>query len=73
MRIATGHIVDGKLVVDREPLPEGVVVTILQPEAETEAFVLSSDDEEELLQSIRDIEEGRFVSGSNLLESLKRD
>ena len=34
MQPATGTVVDGKVVVDGDPLPEGSVVTILAREAD---------------------------------------
>lgn len=36
MQLATGTVVDGKIVVEGEPLPEGSVVTILAQEAEAD-------------------------------------
>ncbi len=71
MRISTAHYVDGKLLVDGVPLPDGVVVTILQPEDDSEAVSLSPQDEEELVESVEQIRKGRWISGDELLESLK--
>ena len=34
MRIATGRVVDGKVIVDGEPLKEGATVTVLTPDNE---------------------------------------
>ena len=71
MRISTAHYVNGRLLVDGEPLPDGAVVTILQPDEDPEPVSLSAEDENELLESVRQIREGRWVSGDDLLESLK--
>lgn len=71
MKIATGTVVDGKVVVEGETLAEGSTVTVLLREDE-EAFELTREEEEELLESIADIERGEFVSGEQLLERLRR-
>lgn len=71
MKVATGIVLDGKVVVEGEALAEGSTVTVLLPE-DDEAFQLSPEDEEELLESIAQIERGEFVSGEQLLERLRR-
>jgi len=71
MKIATGTVVDGKVVVEGETLTEGETVTVLLREDE-EAFELTPAEEEELLESIAEIERGEFISGEQLLERLRR-
>ena len=71
MKIATGTVVDGKVVVEGETLTEGETVTVLLREDE-EAFELTPEEEKELLESIAEIERGEFVSGEQLLERLRR-
>jgi hypothetical protein len=71
MKIATGTVVDGKVVVDGAVLAEGTTVTVLLRE-DQEAFELSPEDENELLESIAEIERGEFISGDQLLERLRR-
>lgn len=71
MKVATGVVVDGKVVVDGEALAEGSIVTVVLRDDE-EAFELTSEEEKELLESIADIERGEFVSGEQLLERLRR-
>lgn len=71
MKIATGTVVDGKVVVEGETLAEGATVTVLLREDE-EGFELTPEEEEELLESIAQIERGEFVSGEQLLERLRR-
>ena len=70
MRISTAHYVNGKLLVDGKPLPEGAVVTILQPEEDSDSVSLSPQDEKELLESVAQIRDGKWVSSDELLESL---
>jgi hypothetical protein len=71
MKIATGTVVGGKVVVEGEALREGSTVSVLLREEE-EVFELTSEEEEELLESIAEIERGDFISGEQLLERLRR-
>jgi hypothetical protein len=71
MRISTGHYVNGKLLVDGEPLPDGAVITILEPDEDQEPVSLSAEDEKELLESAAQIREGKWISGAELLDSLQ--
>jgi hypothetical protein len=71
MKVATGTVVDGKVVVEGEVLAEGSTVTVVLRE-DNETFELTSDDEAELLDSIAAIERGEFISGEQLLERLRR-
>jgi hypothetical protein len=71
MKIATGTVVDGKVVVEGETLAEGSTVTVILRDDE-EAFDLTPEEEEELLESIAQIERGEYVSGEQLLKRLRR-
>lgn len=71
MRVATGTVVDGKVVVEGEALAEGSTVTIVLRDA-GESFDLTPEEEAELLESIAAIERGEFFSGNQLLERLRR-
>lgn len=71
MKVATGTVVDGKVVVEGETLPEGETVTVLLRE-NAETFELTPGEENELLESIASIERGEFISGEQLLERLRR-
>jgi hypothetical protein len=71
MKVATGTVVGGKVVVDGATLAEGSTVTVLLRE-EQEAFELTPEEESELLASIAEIERGEFISGTQLLERLRR-
>jgi hypothetical protein len=68
MRIATGKVVSGKVIVDGEPLAEGATVTVLAPDEDS--FELGPEDEARLLASIREAEQGRVVEGASLLRDL---
>ena len=71
MKVTTGIVVDGKVVVEGESLAEGSTVTVVLRDNE-EAFELTPEEEDELLDSITQIERGEFVSGEQLLERLRR-
>jgi hypothetical protein len=71
MKVATGTVVDGKVVVEGETLAEGSTVTVVLRQ-DDEAFELTLEEEAELRESIAAIERGEFVSGERLLERLRR-
>jgi hypothetical protein len=71
MKVATGTVVDGKVVVEGEALAEGSTVTVVLRD-DDEAFELTPEEEAELLESIAAIERGEFVSEEQLLERLRR-
>ena len=71
MQIATGTVVNGKIVVEGFPLKEGAVVTIVTRGAD-ENFLLSGGQEDELLEAIAQIDRGEFVSLEELLRSLPK-
>ena len=68
MQVATGTVINGKVVLEGVPLPEGAVVTVLTRGADEE-FSLSEAQEDELLAAMAEIERGEFVS---LHENLSR-
>jgi hypothetical protein len=71
MKVATGTVVEGKVVVEGEALAEGSTVTLVLRE-DDETFQLTPEEEEELLESIAAIERGEFISGEQLLERLRQ-
>lgn len=71
MQVTTGTVVGGKVVVEGVPLVEGSVVAVLSREP-AEPFVLSPEDENELIAAMAEIERGDFVSADELLESLRK-
>jgi len=71
MRIATGKVVDGKVVIDGAPLEEGASVTVLSRDEES-GFTLSPEEEAELLLSIAEADRGETVSAEEVLERLRR-
>jgi len=71
MQLAIGTVVDGKIVVEGDPLPEGAIVTILAREAD-ETFEVPPDLEAELLASIAQADRGETISAAELQERLRR-
>ncbi|MFO1417455.1 MAG: hypothetical protein U1E83_02180 [Methylotetracoccus sp.] len=71
MKVATGTVVNGKVVVEGEILAGGETVTGLLRES-SETFELTREDESEILESIASIGRGEFISGEELSERLRR-
>jgi hypothetical protein len=72
MRVTTGRVEDGKIVVLEEPpLEEGTEVTIVVPEGD-ETFELNEEDEAELLAAIQQADRGEVVSGEEVLLKLRQ-
>jgi len=71
MKVATGTVIDGKVVVEGESLAEGTKVTVVLREDE-ESFDLTPEEEAELIASIAEIERGEYITADELLERLRR-
>jgi hypothetical protein len=71
MQLATGTVVDGKVIVEGASLPEGAIVTILARDAD-ETFEVPSELEAELQESIAQAERGETISAKEMLERLRR-
>jgi hypothetical protein len=69
MKVATGRVVSGKIVVEGEPFAEGATVTVLAPE-DGEAFELNADDEAALLAAIEEADRGDVIDGDQFLRDL---
>ena len=71
MQVTTGTVVDGKIVLEGVPLPEGATVTVVTRGAD-EGFLLTPEQEEELLAAMAEIDRGEVVSLEALLASLPK-
>jgi len=69
MRIASGKVVSGKVVMDGAPFEEGAEVTVIAPE-NADTFELSPEDEAELLARLAEADRGKFVEGDEVLAKL---
>lgn len=71
MLIATGTVIDGKVVVDGVSLNDGETVTVLVRDA-GQPVQLTADEAAELLAAADDAERGATISAEDLLASLRR-
>jgi hypothetical protein len=71
MSIATGTVVDGKIVVQGLTLPEGTVVAVLAPDDQAPVR-LPPNLERELLDAIDEADTEPGGAGPEFLESLRR-
>jgi hypothetical protein len=69
MQVATGTVINGKIVLEGVPLPEGAVVTVVTRGAD-ESFALTQTQEDELLAAMDEIDRGEFISLEELIQSL---
>jgi hypothetical protein len=70
MKVVTGKVIAGRIVVEGEPLEEGCTVTVIAPEQD-EAFVLDSQAEASLLAAIAEADRGEVITGEQLLNKLR--
>jgi hypothetical protein len=71
MKVATGRVVEGKVVLEGEPLTEGAVVTVVLRD-DDETFDVSPEEERALLDAIAQADRGQVVSWEVLREQLRR-
>ena len=69
MKVATGKVVDGKVVVEGAALLEGASVTVLVREND-ETFEATQDQEAQLLRALTEADHGDFVDSEQLLKRL---
>ncbi len=72
MKVITGTVVEGKIIVEGEPLTDGSKVTVIAQEDEA-TFELTPAQEAEILEAISDIERGKGIDGHKFLEDLERE
>jgi hypothetical protein len=71
MKVTTGRVVEGKVVLEGEPLAEGSVVTVVARD-EDDGFDLSREEERALLEAMAQADRGQVVSWEALREQLRR-
>ena len=71
MQFNIGTVINGKIVIDGAPLAEGTAVAVLTRGA-GERFTLPSDQEDELLLAMAEIDRGEYVTLEQLLVTLPR-
>lgn len=70
MRVATGKVIDGRVVVDGAAFDEGAIVTILARD-DDETFDLSPEQEAALLTAIAQAERGEVTPAEQLIKNLR--
>ena len=71
MKIATGKVVDGKVIVEGAYFEEGASVTVLARDDEG-GVTLTPEEEAELLLAITEADRGELVSAEEVLAKLAR-
>lgn len=71
MKVLTGKVVNGNVIVDDDSLQEGSLVTVVAAEDDTDRLELTPGQEEHLRLSIAEANRGDVVDGYALLEKLK--
>ena len=71
MKVATGKVVGGKIVLEGVSLEEGASVTVLANDDDG-SFDLTPEQEQELLLSIAEADRGETVSAEEVLAKLAR-
>ena len=69
MKIATGTVTRGTIVVEGEPFPEGERVTVLSYD-DSKPFRVTPEEKRLLLQSAAQADRGEFVDVDDLLAEL---
>jgi hypothetical protein len=69
MKIITGTVTDGRIVVEGERFTEGEQVTVLRRDG-NETFQLTPDEKRQLLHSVAQANRGEFVDADVLLAEL---
>ncbi len=71
MQVASGTVIDGKVVVEGLSLPEGTVVTVLARGDEA-AVRLSPQEESDLLEALDEADREEGISAEELFARLHR-
>ena len=71
MRVTTGKVVAGRVVVEGPPLEEGATVTVIAAE-DAETFELAPAEEAALLAAIAEADQGDLLDGAEKLVRMDR-
>lgn len=71
MRIITGRVIDGKVVVEGGHLEEGSLVTVVASDTEA-SFVASAAEEQQLIESLAQCERGETITAEQLFARLRQ-
>ena len=65
----TGTVLDGRIIIEGEPLPDGALVTVLMREG-NETFHVAPEEKRQLLDAIDQAKQGTFVDAEALLAEI---
>jgi len=71
MRVASGKVVAGRVEIEGEPLPDGMIVTLLARDAD-EPFEVDAALKAELLESIAEADRGELIPAAEVLKKLRQ-
>lgn len=71
MRVASGKIVAGKVVIEGSPFEDGTQVAVIAAD-DAETFELGPEDEAALLTAIAEADRGELVDGPEVLAKLRK-
>jgi predicted transcriptional regulator len=71
MQVATGTVIDGKIVIEGVDLPDGETVVVVARETDAQV-TLSVEEEEELLEAIAEVDRGDTITVEELLARLDK-
>lgn len=71
MKVATGKVIGGQVILDGEPLSEGAVVTVLVRD-DADTFDTTPEEERALLEAIAQADRGQVISWERLRAQLHR-
>ncbi len=70
MRVSSGRVVAGHIVMEGEPLPDGTSVTVLARESD-ESFLLDPAAEAELLLSLAEADRGELIPAEDVMRTFR--
>lgn len=70
MRVTSGKVVAGTIVLEGEALPDGSVVTVLARDVD-ESFELDAAAEAELLLSLQEADRGELILAEEVLRTFR--
>jgi hypothetical protein len=70
MRVTSGKVIAGQIVIEGEPFPDGSVVTVLAREPD-ESFELDATAEAELMASLAEADRGELISAEEVLATFR--
>ncbi len=70
MRVTSGKVVSGQIILEGEPFPDGSVVTVLARDID-ESFELDATAEAELLLSLAEADRGELIPAEDVMRTFR--